>query len=246
MQKELQAEGEDPLVLFMQLEAFDATPEFIEMMMEGSSVPVLQDTAALDLWGKYHSFWPEFKSWWYHIVIIDASGCLAAHFGPVLDEDLEGPGSAALKAAWVEALHAECSAYVVEREDGAERVEVIEEPDIIEGDGFAEIPDLVEDPGSDLVDLAELDELPADAPEVDLADVPDEADFLDLAFDEYTEPFQLQDICQVEEAEALQPGQHVPHFLCKDMNPASEGFGNPVSDLTLKGVVWLAYYGSCT
>lgn len=238
MKAELEEDGEDPLLLFVQLESFDANAEFIETKMEGSSVPILQDTKELDIWGKYNSLWPEFDTMYYHVVIIDASGCIAAHFGPVVESDLEGPGSLPLKTAWREALHTECSTVQVEPDDFVDIVEVMAEPvvepvdeqDVQPDPGFTDFPDVSEE----LIDLVEADETSIDI----FAD--------ESSPEEYIEPFQLQETCQVEPAEALQPGQKVPHFLCMDVNPSSSDFGEAVSDQTLKDVVWLAYYGSCT
>ena len=238
MQKELEAKGEDPMLLFIQLDSFDASGDFVESKMDGSSVPVLQDTTEIDIWGKYNSLWPEFDTMYYHIVIINASGCIAAHFGPVSEPDLEGPGSLPLKQAWEEALHAECSTYQVEQEDVVEAVEValepvadlVEQPDVTEDTGLPDLPDYVEEPD----DVQVADETSVDIIDEEISVEPD------------TEIFQLQELCQIVAGEALQPGQQVPHFLCQDMNPNSPGFGNAVSDQTLKGVVWLAYYGSCT
>ncbi len=123
----MEDEGETPLVLFMQLKTFDATPDYVEKNMNGSTVPVLQDTEELDLWGMYSTLWPHFdttlESMYYRVVLVDRTGCVAALFGPLSDEDLEGLWKAALKQAWAEALHAECSASPVGNDRGAEPVE---------------------------------------------------------------------------------------------------------------------------
>jgi len=59
-------------------------------------------------------------------------------------------------------------------------------------------------------------------------------------------PFACSDFCVVEEAEPIVVGDTVPPFQCKDLNTSSVTFQAPVSDVTLKQLVWIAYFGSCT
>jgi hypothetical protein len=59
-------------------------------------------------------------------------------------------------------------------------------------------------------------------------------------------PFACSDFCVVEEAEPIVVGDTVPSFQCKDLNTSSTTFQAPVSDITLKQLVWIAYFGSCT
>ncbi len=59
-------------------------------------------------------------------------------------------------------------------------------------------------------------------------------------------PFACTDFCVVEEAEPIVVGDPVPAFQCKDLNTSSATFQAPVSDFTLKQLVWIAYFGSCT
>jgi hypothetical protein len=54
-----------------------------------------------------------------------------------------------------------------------------------------------------------------------------------------------QPLCHVADATPVAVGAPVPAFLCFDRNRRSATSGAPVSDLTLGGQVWIAYFASC-
>jgi hypothetical protein len=55
------------------------------------------------------------------------------------------------------------------------------------------------------------------------------------------------DVCVTEpDAEPAVEGGSVPGFLCKDLNTGSESYQGAVSDVTLKELIWVAYFGACT
>jgi len=251
------ADGENALVLFMQLESFDATADFIEANMEASTIPVLQDTKELDLWGMYSSLWPQFSSetdsMFYRLVLVDGAGCVAALLGPVDDQAFQGQGAAQLKQAWVEALHSDCSDRVAESAEEADLVnrvelvpELVEQEDMTAEEEAGELHDVSGDPAIETLEVADGEQPLPDAQDTEVFDAAGDQTFPDVSGETDVEPFQLMDICQVGAGVPIQPGQQVPHFLCKDLNPKSQGYGGPVSDIALKGVAWIAYSGSCT
>ncbi len=50
----------------------------------------------------------------------------------------------------------------------------------------------------------------------------------------------------VEDAVPAEAGLPVADFFCKDANMNSPGLGGPISNVTLKETIWIAYFGACT
>jgi hypothetical protein len=248
VQAQVAASGTAPLV-FVQEPTIEVGSATVEGSLSGSTVVVLQDDPDKGVW-------PAYGADWYHAVLIDRNGCLAKHWGSLVDE--RGAvilDVAATRAAWLEARQAACAPAP---RDAAEIVEP--GPDTTEPapDASGPGPDVTLDPGPG----AALDARPDAVP--DAVPVPDSSDPVEVAsesfeaplevadappeavVDLWVEPFSLQDICQaVSEAPAIVGGL-VPHFLCKDVNTASAAYGGAVSDVTLREQVWIAYFGTCT
>lgn len=101
---ELEAEGLQPRLAWIQVGRFPATSESISSIFdEAWDFPVLQDDAAGSLWQAYHADW-------YHFVLIDPHGCTDAsrHFGPLDATALSGEEGDEIVQAWREALSDEC------------------------------------------------------------------------------------------------------------------------------------------
>jgi hypothetical protein len=108
IQSQLQSEGLDPLLVFVQLKTFTYTPDQVKTTFPTHTGPVLQDTNGDDAWGAYGADW-------YQVKLIDSHGCLSAFFAPADTENLMSGGQLQaagqrLKDAWRAALGSDCHA----------------------------------------------------------------------------------------------------------------------------------------
>jgi len=101
LRQELVGEGESPHLAFVQISDVMVTSEAVSDVEALGDVPVVQDTTALGVWDHYAADW-------YHVVIVDASGCLSFHAGPLSAEDVAGARHAELLDAWNAAMHPAC------------------------------------------------------------------------------------------------------------------------------------------
>jgi hypothetical protein len=268
IEKEVAAAGKTPRLVWMQASGYVIPEGKIEQFLGTPDYPILQDTAEAKVWEKYAAAY-------YDIVLVDSYGCLTAHVtgikGP---EDLQGAGGEMVKGLWLDALSAECHAVV--EEGGEPAAEAVEEVVPRDGGGEVVEPVSDAGDGAETVQVEAVEELalsdsegvadgseqadgccqveavetgPTDAKEALVPEAVEAWESVAEAVDggaDWVEPFQLADVCQVVPNSGVELGQAVPHFLCKDVNSASAGFGTGVSDITLKGKVWIAYLGSCT
>ena len=246
LKTDLAIKGYDPSLMFMQIQDPQIVSDDITSLMGGVKEPVLNDSEALGVWDAYMADW-------YHLVFVDRFGCKVAHFGPLEAGFTETEVGVEISDAWVQSLTAECTPSTAEpMADGpGPDLEVVEAP---------EVPDLVRPR-----DLLEVVEPPPDAANLpdqlgpdqqvepdsdtlgpyDVGDtleetaVPDEMVFEDIV------PFQLTDLCQIEESASLEIGDSVPYMLCKDLNPSSPTYEQGFSSWSMKETVWIAYFGSC-
>ena len=106
IESQLQSEGFDPMLVFVQLKTWTYTGEQVTSTFPTHRGPVLQDTDSEDMWGMYGADW-------YDVKIIDSHGCLSAFFTSPDTENLlsggevQGPGTL-LKDAWRAAMGSEC------------------------------------------------------------------------------------------------------------------------------------------
>lgn len=54
------------------------------------------------------------------------------------------------------------------------------------------------------------------------------------------------DACWVSDPTAVEEGAALTPFACKDLNDSSSWFGQMLTEVTMKELVWIAYLGSCT
>jgi hypothetical protein len=243
MKQELAGDGVVPDLLFINIKSVDATPEKISQGMSDVSTPIVQDGEAV-------GFWDAYLADWYHFVLVDRSGCIAAHYGPLSSEGLDGAEGQEIRAAWKASLAAECTPS--EPDAGPDAAGDIQAGDL-EDSGTEEQADqtAAEDKGPgdfdaqpqpDLVDTQEG--AGQDAAGDSDAELPGE-DVGDLG-DSDVEPFQLAEVCQVVETPPVPLGGDVPYFLCMDRNSKSPGYLSGFSTTTLAEKVWIAYFGACT
>ncbi|MBM4355815.1 MAG: hypothetical protein FJ109_18830 [Deltaproteobacteria bacterium] len=241
MQQELTGQGYSPSLVFVNIKSVDATPEKIAKGMSDVTTPIVQDGEQVGIWDAYLADW-------YHLVLVDQSGCIAAHFGPLSSQGLEGEEGTQVFAAWKQAMEAQCTPA---------------EPDV-RGDGFSDgvsdVPDgfgdadgateSSPDPGSG-PDVGEADG--GTPPEVDVAELVDAAAEADDGSDsgeggggDDVPPFELAEVCQVVQTAPVPLGGPVPYFLCMDRNSSSAGYLKGFSPPLLSEKVWIAYFGACT
>ena len=239
MKGTLQTEGLSPQLVFVQLKDYVFNSDEVEGALDGVTVPVLHDTPELGIW-------QAFGADWYHFIVTDAYGCLVAHYGPLTDQDLEGDLGDEILGVWRDALQAQCTPPPEPSpEDGLDVVPEADEAgeEIVEDSGTDAAGDLATE-ASDVAPTDSADgflDTAGPGPDSDTAT----ADAGD-ASDAWVDPFELTDVCQVAPGPVPDVGYKLPHFLCKDVNPGTPTFGGPVSDITLKEKVWIAYFGSCT
>jgi len=88
-------------VVFVQLRDRPMDEAAVTTYFAPYAVPVIHDSDALDITGRYAADW-------YHVVLVDAHGCLVDHWGPLAGSDLEGPTGDALVAELTRALSGAC------------------------------------------------------------------------------------------------------------------------------------------
>jgi hypothetical protein len=260
LQAEVAPAGDASLV-FVQEPDLQVGEQVVGEALAGATVPVLQDSPEVGIWSAYGADW-------YHVVLLDRNGCLARHWGPLLATDVSGKRHAEMREAWLEARSAPC---VPVSPDAVEAIPDATEaaPDATEATPDA-APDTPPDPGpaDDGGAPPDTTEASAEPPPEGIPEAAEEvldggtdapshpdaaADALAeaggetaLEVDAWVEPFALQEVCQVEAGLPTPPGAVVPHFLCQDRNTASVTANGPVSDVTLRELVWIAYFGTCT
>ena len=237
-QAELVTEGHDVRAIFMQIRQYEAGNDDVAQLLDGFTDPVIHDTEELDIWGRYDADW-------YHVILVDPYGCLSYHVGPLSQATMEEGAGAEIKQRWKETLHAECLDPVEPVPDSDDLMgfsDVVEIADV----PVVDIPDLQVDtaPSEDIVTDVGFDLQAPDLPDV----VPEE---VDVGPETDTGPAPdtgepVVPVCQIAGGAPIEPGDKVPDFTCEDINPTSETGGQAVTSDDLMGVVWLAYYGSCT
>ncbi len=240
MQEELAGEGTLPELVFVNIKSVDATPEKIAVGMSEVVNPIVQD-------GENVGFWDAYLADWYHLVLVDRSGCIAAHYGPLSSEGLDGEEGQEIRTAWKAALAAECTPPEADVKGDAtgevdggllpevQGVEAVE----IQGDGGSDIQS-EQSPGDGLVDVSSDLELN------DVWETSSDAEGTQDVPPEDVSPFQLAEVCQVVKTDPVPLGGSVPYFLCMDRNSTSSGYGLGFSPWTLSEKVWIAYFGACT
>jgi len=93
--------GTAPPVVFVQLPTLPVDAATVGIQFAGYTVPVVLDTVALNLTGG-------FAADWYYVMLVDANGCLAGHWGPLEAIEVRGPTGAEIGAAWSLALSGGC------------------------------------------------------------------------------------------------------------------------------------------
>jgi hypothetical protein len=110
IESQLQSEGYDPTLVFVQLMDWTYTPEEVASTFPTHKGPVLQDTSSENLWKTY-------AAEWYDVKIIDAHGCLSAIFGDPDTQNLQFNGELysvgkLVKEAWRSAMDGACHAPI--------------------------------------------------------------------------------------------------------------------------------------
>jgi hypothetical protein len=110
IESQLQSEGYDPTLVFVQLMDFTYTGEEVASTFPTHQGPVLQDTSSENMWSTYAAHW-------YDVRIIDTRGCLSAIFvdpdtqNLLSNGELQATGSL-VKDAWRSAMGSECHAPI--------------------------------------------------------------------------------------------------------------------------------------
>lgn len=239
MRDELLAEGYPVVSYFVHLRTVNASPETVGEKMPWASSPVVADTDDLAIWDDYLADW-------YHFVIVDRHGCVARHFGPVVPEDFDGESNA-IRQAWIDSLSSECPSVPTGEDIGPDQV------DAVALDLTA--ADIVEVVDSLVPDVLEVMDSPGDAPIEEVVEPLDVSDPDEVSAAETTSEdtlltdgggFEPAEFCQVVPTDPIAVGEPAPTFLCVDDNPSSASHNGTFSPASLKGKVWLAYFGSCT
>ena len=251
----------DAPIVFVQEPTIQVGGSTIEGALGGATVAVVADDPDLGIWPGYHADW-------YHVVLVNRNGCLDHHWGPLAASDVSSALHEEMRVAWLAAREAACTPPTTDHPDAVEPAPEVSEPapEVVPDapvDGAARdeagpearlevIPEpapeaVVELPPEPAFEVAEPAAEPAPevtepAPEV-VAEVVTE---VSEALEAWVEPFELADVCQVSAALPAVVGALVPHFLCKDVNTASGGFGGGFSDVVLREQIWIAYFGTCT
>jgi hypothetical protein len=240
MRDELRLAGHNVSAQFIHLKTVDADAQVVAEKMGWATSPVIADSDTLNIWETYLADW-------YHLVIVDRHGCVANHFGPVVPSHFDGDDNP-IRQAWIDSLSSECPGPrgedigpdlkdVVTQEvttDVVATPETVELPDVqpadVPMDLPGDLPDYVDDvpPDQSVVEDTVGEEV---VPEVVAADIL---------------PFEPAEFCQILPGDPIELSSFVPYFLCQDANQASVTFGQPFSPWSMKGKVWLAYFGSCT
>ena len=208
-------------LVWVHLETVSVVPSDVEKALGTVDESVVFDTDALAVWDRYAADW-------YHMVIVDRNGCLAGHFGPLSQEQIDGSLRQEIGNAWADAALAECTVPVPEMADSAEpATDVMEPPEILP----AEFPG---------------DEAPEPVTDLTVGETTETIEIPDAADGKETEEFILAETCQIVMGFPIGTGDPVPHFLCMDVNPSSGQYGQGISDVYLKELIWIAYFGSCT
>lgn len=226
---EIGAGGKPGSLVWIQLKSEVAGPDAVSSNLGDTDRPVLHDTEDRGVWEAYGADW-------YHLVIVDRNGCLADHFGPLGLNQVEKDLRQEIGNAWAGAMNAPCQQPPLP--DTSEHV-----PDILEP-----VPDVADDTGHEDITPDLPPEIPAPI-DVITADTVDVTEIQDISIppdDGGQESFIPADVCQVVTGAPITNGDPVPHFLCTDVNPSSSLFGSGISDIFLKEMAWIAYFGSCT
>jgi hypothetical protein len=106
IESQLQSEGYDPTLVFVQLMDWTYTGEEVASTFPTHKGPVLQDTSSENLWSTY-------AAEWYDVKIIDTHGCLSAIFGDPDTQNLQFNGELytvgkLVKEAWRSAMDGAC------------------------------------------------------------------------------------------------------------------------------------------
>ena len=99
----LAAVADPPPVVFVQLRDRPMDRAAVATYFGTYTVPVIHDTEALDIVGRYAADW-------YHVMLIDGHGCLAGHWGPLAASELSGATGDALAGSLEAALAGACPA----------------------------------------------------------------------------------------------------------------------------------------
>lgn len=239
MQQELKAEGDDPRIVWMQLKDVQVDADDVESALGDQVVePIIQDTDALELWTAYDADW-------YDVVLIDSHGCLAAHMGPLTDEQINGDLHEDLKGAWRKAMSADCAEGVPDVTEAAPDAgdpestrEIVELPDVVDetNDDTAEDTTGAENDETDASDAEDVSE-EIDATEaLEVAEVADAPELLELP--EVTDSGSDADeasaelIAEASDVSELPPEAWVEPFVlepqCQVVDSAPSEVGEPI------------------
>lgn len=238
LRETLVGEGLSPTLLFVNLKSVPLDSGAISSQMPQAVLPLVQDTPTEDVWGEYGATW-------YEVVLIDRNGCLMWHSGDLLSTGgLEGQAGEAFLQLWRSAEAAQC----VTIQDVVPQADVMSDVEELRWDSpeTSVQPDGVD---ADLEDAHDWSDPPDahDAQDFYLPDTSDAADTKDTGEEAYAEVvFELDQYCQIQTVPPIKVGDKVPPFLCMNRSLSSGGIGEAVSDLTLNGMVWVAYAGACT
>jgi len=267
------APGGDAPMIFVQEPSIEVSGEVIEGALAGSSVAVVQDDPDLGIWPAFSADWYHVvlvdrngcqARHWGPLVPSDVTDGLHREMHdewskarevtctPVQAEPVE-PGPEAVEPAPEVVPEVAPDAPVdLPPEPGPADVPLEAAADVpleatdVPLEAAADVPVEV---GAEATPDASGDtpgEPPSEAPLEGVEASVEVVDLAPLDVDGWVEPFELQDLCQVEAGLPAPIGALVPHFLCKDRNPSSPAQGGAISDITLREQVWIAYFGTCT
>lgn len=272
LQAEVLPGGSAPLI-FVQEPSIEVSGQVVEGALAGSAVAVVQDDASLGIWSAYAADWYHVvlidrngcqARHWGPLIASDVTDNLHHEMRtewlkaqevsctptpPDAVEvlpDLVEPAPEVVPEVQID-VPADLSTDLPPDPGPVDvSVEAVADTPAVADIAAEAVAEVTPDPVGDALPEAIGDALPELLPEP----APEVADVSEAAgpgeVDLWVEPYQLQDLCQVEPGLPAPVGAPVPHFLCKDRNPSSLLLGGAVSDLTLREQVWIAYFGTCT
>lgn len=98
---ELENEGEQPELLFVQGIMFEVTSEEVGELLGSVDVAVVENTESANIWMRYHAAQ-------YGLAIVDRHGCLTESYDDLDRMDLSGDSGDEIAGAWRQAMAEEC------------------------------------------------------------------------------------------------------------------------------------------
>ena len=97
----LEANGEDPQLIFVQSKYSTVDPSGVETYVGSADAAVIQSTYEADIWEAYNAAQ-------YDLTMIDSNSCITEHYVHLTSADLEGELGTEIDEAWRAAMSGDC------------------------------------------------------------------------------------------------------------------------------------------